>query len=134
MWKYIAKFRLLERGLLDAAQGVDDLHIRVSGKASSKAKKKQADRDEEDSEEDIPVDQPDIQDETPQEFIMRVNLYVAVHLSRASGSKRDHYKDALVFQTRKDLINEFLKGTLLNKCNNSNCGRSVSKIIFLSYF
>ncbi|KAF9464350.1 hypothetical protein BDZ94DRAFT_1162001 [Collybia nuda] len=109
--KYVAKFRLLERGLLDAAHGVDDLQLRVS---------------EEEEEEEEPelahMVGVEVPDEKPEEFIMRVNLYVAVHLSRASNSKRDHYKDALVFQTRKDMINEFLKATLLNKCQNGNCG------------
>ncbi|KAG6842007.1 hypothetical protein C0991_003533 [Blastosporella zonata] len=113
--KYVAKFRLLERGLLDAAQGVDDLRIHVS----SETKKKSGD---EDDSEDEATDKPDVPDETIEQFVMRVNLYVAVHLSRASTSKRDHYKDGLVYQTRKDLINEFLKSTILNKCQNANCG------------
>ncbi|KNZ77148.1 DNA-directed RNA polymerase I subunit rpa1 [Termitomyces sp. J132] len=109
--KYVAKFRLLERGLLDAAQGVDDLHIHISRKSRKKAGDA-GDSEAEDS------DKPDVPDETVDQFIMRVNLYVAVHLSRASNSKRDHYKDGLVYQARKVLINEFLKGTILKKCLN----------------
>ncbi|KAF8076601.1 hypothetical protein FPV67DRAFT_1573909 [Lyophyllum atratum] len=115
--KYTAKFRLLERGLLDAAHGVDDLHIRVSGKALKKKKSS----GEESSDEDVAEERPDVPDETPEQFTMRVNLYVAVHLARASHCKRDNYKDALVYQARKDLINEFLKTTLSNKCHNSDC-------------
>ncbi|EGO02141.1 hypothetical protein SERLA73DRAFT_86356 [Serpula lacrymans var. lacrymans S7.3] len=101
--KYIAKFRLLERGLLGAAQGVDELRLQT--------KKTQGD----DEEDDAP-------DETMEEFEKRVNLYVAVHIHRASGSKRDHYKDSLVYQARKDLINEFMKNTILKKCQNEGCG------------
>ncbi|KAG6916710.1 hypothetical protein DXG01_005659 [Tephrocybe rancida] len=112
--KYVAKFRLLERGLLDAAQGLDDLSIHVS----RKSKKKSGDEDSEEEE----SDKPDIPDETIEQYIMRINLYVAVHLARATSSKRDHYKDGLVYQTRKDLINEFLKSTILNKCHNADCG------------
>jgi hypothetical protein len=117
---------LLERGLLDAAHGVDDLQLRVSArkeKPKPNRKKHAAAEEEEESEDESGnMEVEEVLDEKPEEFIMRVNLYVAVHLSRASSSKRDHYKDALVFQTRKDLINEFLKSTLLNKCQNGNCG------------
>lgn len=112
--KYVAKFRLLERGLLDAAQGVDDLHIRVSVKRQKK---------KEEDEGPAANEPPQLPDETVHEFIMRVGLYVAVHLSRSPSNKRDHYKDASVFQARKDLINKFLKGTLLKQCN--ECSRSV---------
>ncbi|KAG6868169.1 hypothetical protein C0993_006837 [Termitomyces sp. T159_Od127] len=111
--KYIAKFRLLEHGLLDAAQGVDDLHIHLS----RKSRKKAGDEDELETE---ATDKHDVPDETVDQFTMRVNLYVAVHLSRASNSKRDHYKDGLVYQTRKDLISDFLKATLLKKCQNAD--------------
>jgi hypothetical protein len=117
--------QLLERGLLDAAQGVDDLHLHVSRKRDkTKRHTKNVGEDEDDEEgEDIVVQeaQGEIRDESFQEFMMRVNLYVAVHLSRASNSKRDHYKDALVYQARKELINEFMKVTLVKKCQNSDC-------------
>ncbi|KAJ7648491.1 hypothetical protein B0H17DRAFT_1172276 [Mycena rosella] len=88
--KYVAKFRLLEHGLLDAAQGVDELQIRA----------KKADTDESDE----------------------VNLYVAVHLGRAPGSSRDHYKDGMVYKARKELISEFLKVSFTGKCQNDGCG------------
>ncbi|KAG6877242.1 hypothetical protein C0992_010468 [Termitomyces sp. T32_za158] len=104
--KYVAKFRLLEHGLLDAAQGVDDLHIHISRKSRKAG---------DDGLEVEASDKPDIPDENADQFIMRVNLYVAIHLSRASNSKRDHYKDGLVYQTRKDLINEFLKAYTFRK-------------------
>ncbi|KAH0587798.1 hypothetical protein H2248_006557 [Termitomyces sp. 'cryptogamus'] len=124
--KYVAKFRLLERGLLDAAQGVDDLHIHISRKSRKKAGDA-GDSEAEDS------DKPDVPDETVDQFIMRVNLYVAVHLSRASNSKRDHYKDGLVYQARKVLINEFLKGTILKKCLNPDCERQVKTVYLPCY-
>lgn len=124
----MAKFRLLERGLLDAAQGVDDLHLRVSRRRDkSKKRNKKGGKDEvpdevDEATEDVRMD-TDTPDESLQEFMMRVNLYVAVHLGRAFGSKRDHYKDTLVYQARKDMINEFLKGAILNKCQNSDCAQ-----------
>ncbi|KAJ7180322.1 hypothetical protein C8R43DRAFT_972609 [Mycena crocata] len=124
--KYVAKFRLLEHGLLDAAQGVDDLHIRVSIKKAKAAAKKagrgkneDADSDESSEEEERGVAVPD---ETLAQFTMRVNLYVAVHLGRAPDSKRDHYKDGLVYKARKELISEFLKASYMSKCHNEGCG------------
>ncbi|KAJ6539562.1 hypothetical protein B0H19DRAFT_1179600 [Mycena capillaripes] len=109
--KYAAKFRLLERGLLDAAQGVDELQIRKKGDSETE----ESSDDEEDKGMAVP-------DETLEQFVMRVNLYVAVHLSRSPASQRDHYKDGLVFKARKDLITEFLKASFTNKCHNDGCG------------
>ncbi|KAH7916295.1 hypothetical protein BJ138DRAFT_1219726 [Hygrophoropsis aurantiaca] len=103
--KYIAKLRLLEHGLLEAAHGVDDLRIQTR-------KNKDAD--------DLDIDN-NTTDESIEEFEKRINLYVAVHLSRASSSKRDHYKDALVYQARKDVIVDFLKTTITKKCQNEGC-------------
>lgn len=109
---------MLEHGLLDAAQGVDDLILRVARQKGPRTKKNGEDDDEEEEED---VSDPDQPTETPAQYQMRVNLYVQIHLSRASGSKRDHYKDGLVYQTRKDLINEFLKTTITKKCQNADC-------------
>src|ERR1700685_635050 len=64
-------------------------------------------------------------DETLENFEQRLNLFVQIHLARASSSKRDHYKDALVFQTRKDLIQEFRKVIQVKKCQNEGCGAYV---------
>ena len=93
---------MLERGLLDAAQGVDDMQIRI-----------QRNKDKEEEE---------VSQESPQAFIARINLYVAIHIARTPNNTRDSYKDALVYQARKDVINEFLKLCILKKCQNSDCG------------
>ena len=87
---------------MDAAQGVDDMQLRI--------------RRNKDGEEEK------VSQETPQAFIARLNLYVAIHLARASNNTRDSYKDTLIYQTRKDLINEFLKHCIQKKCGNSDCG------------
>ena len=86
---------------MDAAQGIDDMQLRTQG---NKDKEEEVSR------------------ESPQAFIARINLYVAIHLARTPNNTRDSYKDALVYQARKDLINDFLKSCLLKKCQNSDCG------------
>jgi DNA-directed RNA polymerase I subunit RPA1 len=134
--KYVAKFRLLERGLLDAAHGVDDLQIRVSLKKSKSVTKKRpknkkgADSDSDESSDDAKEEdkRTAMPDETVEQFTQRVNLYVAIHLARSADSKRDHYKDGLVFKARKDLINEFLKVSFTGKCQNEGCARYVFRI------
>lgn len=102
MIKYIAKLRLLEHGLLEAMYDIDEVRQQFSQGA-----------DEED------------EDESLSNYEMRINVYVTVKLKMASGSKRDDYKDALVYQARKDLILEFLKKTLVKKCANEGCGAYV---------
>ncbi|KAG1816995.1 hypothetical protein EV424DRAFT_1624505 [Suillus variegatus] len=97
--KYVAKFRLLEHGLLEAALDVDNITLHTPN-----------DDDDDSCNETIP------------ELEHRVNLFVMVHLSKASGSKRDHYKDTLVYQARKDIIQEFLRTTITKKCSNEGCG------------
>lgn len=116
MCRHIAKLRLLERGLLEAAQGVEDIQLRVRRR---KAKAK-AGEDEGDVEGDV-----GLPDETPLEFMTRINLYVAIHLSRVKSSTRNDYKDAMVYQARKEVINEFLKNTILKKCQNVDCNSCV---------
>lgn len=97
---------------MEAAQGVDDIrrHTKRTG----------GDDDEGEG-----------SDESLENFQQRINLFVYIHLARASGSKRDHYKDTLVFQARKDLIQEFRKIIQVKKCQNDGCGAYVS--IALSY-
>jgi len=103
--KYIAKLRLLEHGLLSAAQSLDELHIRT--------KVSKQDSEDEDNEE---------QEESIEDFEKRINLFVAVHLYRSKGAQRDGYKEGMVYQTRKDTINDFLKATITKKCQNPGCG------------
>ncbi|KAF7332255.1 DNA-directed RNA polymerase subunit [Mycena kentingensis (nom. inval.)] len=110
--RYIAKLRLLERGLLDAAQGVDELQLRTRVK---KTASKNA------AEEDGGLVVPD---ETSEQFVRRMNMYVLVHLTRSKESGRDAYKDGIVYRTRKDLISEFLKASNLKTCQNEGCGCS----------
>lgn len=113
----------MERGLLEAAQGVDDIQLRVRPKEKKKSAKAVNNDDDDDDESSAEEEeQPEVPDETPQEFIGRINLYVAIHLARAPKNTRDSYKDGLLYQARKDLINEFLKACILKKCQNSDCG------------
>lgn len=107
--KYVAKLRLLEHGLLVAAQTLDDIHVATQG---GRRAKDAMDEEEDDAESDHAFEQ-------------RINTYVAVHLATAAKSKRDSYKDSLVYQARKELIDEFLKTTMLRKCRNPGCGACV---------
>ncbi|KAH7930704.1 beta and beta-prime subunits of DNA dependent RNA-polymerase [Leucogyrophana mollusca] len=101
--KYVAKLRLLEHGLLEAAHAVDDIRIQTRK-----------------SNNDMDVDDNG-PDESVEDFEKRINIYVAIHLTRASSSRRDHYKDGLVYQARKDVILDFLKTTITKKCQNEGC-------------
>ena len=99
--KYVAKLRLLEHGMLDAALALNDLHM----------KPKRTDQNSGD----------EIETETLEAFEQRLQVFVQLNLLRASGS-RDNYKHSLVFQARKDLIQDILKASLVNKCQNPGCG------------
>ena len=82
---------------------MDDMHI-AGGKGG-----------EDDDDDDEPV-------ETYEQFEKRVNTFVAVSILKHSPTKRDDYKDGLVFQERKNLIAQFMKSTHAKKCPNSSCG------------
>lgn len=128
--KFKAKFQLLEYGLVEAAHGVDDFirssetaaHLKKDKKGKGAKGKKKEEEEVEEEEEEEEVDEEEVESETLDGFCARINLYVLVNCSRASGSKHPTHKDALVYQTRKDLINEFLKSAILNKCQNEDCG------------
>jgi len=55
--------------------------------------------------------------------VKRVNDYVETAFKVHGKGQRDAYKDELVFQTRKEVITEFLKYTMLKKC--ANCSACV---------
>jgi hypothetical protein len=110
LWKYIAKLRLLEHGLVEAAQGIDDLTLQVR---RAKGKGKEA-------EDTMDVDEDETSYEKDDEFITRINLFVAIHMQKTKGS-RDGYKNEIAYQMRKDLIQDFLRNTMLKKCQNGDC-------------
>lgn len=95
----MAKLRLLDHGLLDAANALTDLHIKPKDK-------------EDDSEDEA---------ETLAAFEGRVQVFVQFNLLRATGS-RDNYKHGLVYQARRDLIQQILKASLLRRCQKPGCG------------
>jgi hypothetical protein len=97
----VAKLRLLEHGMLDAALSLNDLHIKPKSKDQNSG--------------------DEIETETLEAFEQRLQAFVQINLLRASGS-RDNYKHSLVFQARKDLIQDILKTSLINKCQNLACG------------
>lgn len=109
--KYIGKLRLLERGLLEAAQGIDHL---------TSKKKMQRGSGKADEEEMADVDDF-VDDESEKEYMTRINLYVHAHLSRVPAIKRDQYKDVMVYEARKVLFHSFFKDTALKKCQNEGC-------------
>lgn len=105
--KFIAKLRLLDHGLLDAANSVDQLSFR-----SGKNAKDEEGEDEEGA---------DADEESLGDFEKKVNLFVAITLFKEPNARRDHYKDGLVFNERKKVFAEFLAGTMLKRCQNEGC-------------
>lgn len=99
--KYVAKLRLLDHGMLGAASALDDLHMRPKNKA-------QGSEDETET-------------ETLEAFEQRVQAFVQLNLLRASGS-RDNYKHSLVYDARREVIQQILKASLLKRCHNPGCG------------
>lgn len=107
--KYTAKLRLLDCGLLEPAHAIDAF-IRIMGKTSEQGAK------DKNGDESMETEQSD---ETLHAFRKRLNEFVEVQLE--SATSRDNYKEGQVYQARKAVINEFLKGTMLKKCNNPSC-------------
>ncbi|KIY49422.1 RNA polymerase I largest subunit [Fistulina hepatica ATCC 64428] len=119
--KYEAKLRLLEHGLLAAAQEVDRIQLRV--KKPPKKSGKDADGDVEMADaKDEDVLEGDDREETVDNYITRIRKYVEYALHSAPASTRDQYKDGLVYQARKEVIHDFLRSTALKKCQKSDCG------------
>ena len=94
--KFAAKLRLLERGLLVPAQKIDELQL-------YRTKEEDA---VEGAQDDVTLN------------VRRINDYVEKAFKVHGKGHRDAYKDELVFQTRKEVIAEFLKYAMLKKCTN----------------
>lgn len=108
--KFAAKLLLLDHGLLDASDRVDDIEIDTSAE-------KQAD----DANEDMEGPEAD--------YEKRLGIYVALCL-RKGKSERGDYKDTLVYQARKAVMADFLTSTSLKKCQREGCrafGNSIRK-------
>jgi hypothetical protein len=109
--KFNAKLRLIEHGLLVPAKMLDEVNLQESRKGEG-----------EDEDED---------GESIEEFEARLHKFVQGNLQRASSSKRDHYKDDLVYQARKEVIVEFMRAVVSRKkCANCNAcvGMCLSRV------
>ncbi|KAG8827052.1 hypothetical protein FRC19_005756 [Serendipita sp. 401] len=97
MAKVAGKLRLLERGLMEAANALDDFGF---------------------------TDGPSEEEEREEAAIERVNLYVNQQVQDAWQSKRGDYKDGMVYQARKATIDDFFRLVLANakKCQRKQCG------------
>jgi len=91
--RYIARLRLLDAGCLEEAHYIADFHPVTKSK---------------DGDEDV-ADQ-DVAAESAAQFIVRMEQYVkAVLKSKKKKHVRDDYKEDLVFQERRKVLNEFGK-------------------------
>ncbi|KAG8900507.1 hypothetical protein FRC01_010112, partial [Tulasnella sp. 417] len=106
--KCTAQLRLLDHGLIDAAQAVDDI---VSTAPGMKLDLKLV--NDEDKEGDVAGTGD------PNAVARALDKYVAHQLRCASGSGRDDYHDSVVYNTRKAVIKAFLylKGTNCKYCS-----------------
>jgi len=100
--KAAAKLKLLEYGLLDSANLLDDVNL---GDQDVRGK------------EDGPK-------ETVEDYVKRLDEIVRLHLSRSSSARRGDYKDGPVYQARKRVIDDFIKTAQSNskRCSRSECG------------
>jgi len=100
--KAAAKLKLLERGLLNAANLVEDISFDdQKGQGKEDATKKTAKTSEK-----------------------TLDQYVQMHLGMASSARRGDYKDGPVYQARKQVIDEFIKIASSNskRCSHPECG------------
>lgn len=95
--------------MLNEAQRIDEIRVEgisvPTGGKSGDEEQEEEEEEEEDSK-DIHV------------YAARLTTYVEGSLRGASGSKRDTYKDNMVYQARKDLISTFNKIAMVKKCSN----------------
>ncbi|KAG8964710.1 hypothetical protein FRC05_003609 [Tulasnella sp. 425] len=106
--KCIAQLRLLDHGLIDAAEAVEDV---VSSAPGKKLKLDLVDDEDEEGEIAGTGD--------PNAVAKALDKYVKHQLRRASGSRRDDYHDSVVYNTRKAVIKAFLylKNTRCKYCS-----------------
>ena len=104
MCKAVAKLKLLEYGLLNAANLFDGLSLNQKRKGKEGATT-----------------------ESVEDFEKRLERYVQIHLSRASSARRGDYKDGPVYQARKQVIDQFIKTAHSNSrhCSRPQCGAYV---------
>lgn len=113
--RYIAKLILLERGLVNEAESVDELSTKMNGSAKKAAKGKAKDEGEGGE-----LEQAEADDVVKR----RLTDWIRVSTSRAgSTSTRDDYKPGMCFEKRRKLIQEFLKEIAKRKC--ARCGACV---------
>jgi len=100
--KAAGKLKLLEYGLLDSANLLDDVNL---GDQDVRGK------------EDGPK-------ETVEGYEKRLDKIVRLELSRSSSARRGDYKDGPVYQARKRVIDDFIKTAQSNskRCSRSECG------------
>ena len=101
MRKAAAKLKLLEFGLLNAANLLDDVSF---GDQTGQSKE-------------------DAAKETVEDFEKRLDQYVQIHLAKSSSARRGDYKDGPVYQARKQVMDEFIKNAQSNskRCSRSEC-------------
>ncbi|WOO77423.1 DNA-directed RNA polymerase I subunit rpa1 [Vanrija pseudolonga] len=103
--RYIARLRLLDAGLLEESHYVANFRPQTGDRGAAAE-----DAEEEDADVSVPA-------ETAAEFILRMELYVKTVLkAKKARDNRDDYKDGLVFEERRRVLNEFGK-KIWSKCS-----------------
>ena len=105
MCRTAAKLKLLEYGLLNPANLLDDASL---------------------GNQNVPGEE-DAANETVEDSEKRIDQYVRMHLSKSSSARRGDYKDGPVYQARKKVIEEFIKTAQSNsrRCSRPECGAYV---------
>jgi hypothetical protein len=110
--KFVAKLRLLDHGLMEAANALDLI--------SSQIKKGKGDVSEE-GEDAADMDDETVEEQMESDFVKRINFFVYSQLATHKSRNRDDYKDTMVYQARKALMSEFLGAAPAKKCQNRGC-------------
>lgn len=117
MARCAAQLRLLDHGLIDAAEGVDAI---IASAPGTKLTLDMVDDDGEDGDDEANTGDPS-------SIARALDKYVAHQLKRASGSKRDDYHDSVVYNTRKAVIKAFLY------LKSSHCKYCSAYVVSLSF-